>query len=126
MRGLSLGLGEARATWVFIQVSLGFQGLFIIFGFNEKHSRACMFFTTTVIVMGTCVFLELVQLVTQLRICTPKITTINFQGLGSTRFISWNIKEIQHPIKRNRVFARLKTLGADIMYLQETHLRNNE
>lgn len=71
--------------------------------------------------MGTCIFLALVQLVTQLRICTPKITTINFQGLGSTRFISWNIKGIQHPIKRNRVFARLKTLGSDIMYL-----RNNE
>lgn len=24
------------------------------------------------------------------------------------------------------VFARLKSLGSDIMYIQETHLRNNE
>ena len=50
----------------------------------------------------------------------------NTQGLGSIRFVSWNIKGIQHPIKRNRVFTRLKSLGSDIMYLQETHLLNDE
>lgn len=37
-----------------------------------------------------------------------------------------NIKGIQHPIKRSRIFTHLKSLASDIMYLQETHLRNNE
>lgn len=54
------------------------------------------------------------------------MTTINSRSTGSTRFISWNIKGIQHPIKRNRVFTRLKSLSPDIIYLQETHLRSDE
>lgn len=41
-------------------------------------------------------------------------------------FISWNEKGLQHPIKRSRIFAHLKTLGPEIMFLQETHLRSNE
>ena len=47
-------------------------------------------------------------------------------GVGSVKFICWNIKGIQHPIKRTRVFTHLKALGSDIMYLQETHLRDTE
>ena len=47
-------------------------------------------------------------------------------ALGSVRFISWNIKGIQHPIKRTRIFTHLKSMNPDIMYLQETHLRAGE
>ena len=50
----------------------------------------------------------------------------NTTALGSVRFMSWNIKGIQHPIKRNRVFTHLKSLGSDIMFLKETHLRASE
>lgn len=46
--------------------------------------------------------------------------------LGSIRLISWNIKGIQHPIKRSRVFAHLRSLGPQIIFLQETHLCTNE
>ena len=44
------------------------------------------------------------------------------------RFLSWNVKGIHHPIyiKRTRVFSHLKSLGSQILYLQETHLRSNE
>lgn len=74
MWGLSLELGEARATWVFEQVSLGFQGRFIIFDFmfltNKTHSHVYFFFSTSVTVSGTYILLELVQLVTQPCICT--------------------------------------------------------
>ena len=52
--------------------------------------------------------------------------TANASKLGSIRFISWNIKGIHHPIKRTRVFTHLKSLGAEIMFLQETHLRTSD
>lgn len=42
------------------------------------------------------------------------------------RFLSWNIKGIHNPVKRSRVFAHMKTLEGDIMFLQETHLRSSE
>lgn len=50
----------------------------------------------------------------------------NFNALGSIRLISWNIKGILHPIKRSPVFAHLKSLNPEIIFLQETHLRINE
>ena len=44
----------------------------------------------------------------------------------ATRLISWNIKGMNHPIKRTRVFTHLKSLGPDIIFLQETHLLATE
>lgn len=41
---------------------------------------------------------------------------------GSIRFLSWNIKGINGPVKRARIFAHLKHLNTDIAFLQETHL----
>lgn len=35
---------------------------------------------------------------------------------------SWNVKGLGHPIKRGKVFASLKSLKADILFLQETHI----
>lgn len=44
----------------------------------------------------------------------------------SFRFISWKLKDINHPIKRNKVIAHLAQLDGDIFFLQETHLRSSE
>lgn len=39
------------------------------------------------------------------------------------RFISWNVKGLNGPVKRAKVFSHLKQLKPDILFLQETHLR---
>ena len=38
------------------------------------------------------------------------------------RFISWNVKGINGPVKKGRVFSHLKHLKTEIAFLQETHL----
>ena len=43
-------------------------------------------------------------------------------GGGTTRLVTWNVKGLNGPIKRARVFAHLKKLKAEIIFLQETHL----
>lgn len=40
-------------------------------------------------------------------------------------FTSWNVKGINHPIKRCKVLAHLKSLSSDFIFLQETHLKND-
>lgn len=40
-------------------------------------------------------------------------------------FTSWNVKGMNHPIKRGKVLSHLKSLNSDIMFLQETHLKND-
>lgn len=42
---------------------------------------------------------------------------------SSVRFLSWNIKGMGSPIKRTRIFTHLKRLNADLVFLQETHMR---
>lgn len=44
----------------------------------------------------------------------------------NVNFVSWNVRGMGHPIKRGKVFAHLKSLSADIIFLQETHIRANE
>lgn len=39
------------------------------------------------------------------------------------RFISWNIRGMGNPVRRSKVFAHLKRLNSDLVFLQETHLR---
>ena len=39
------------------------------------------------------------------------------------RFVSWNVKGLNGPVKRARVLSHLKSFNADILFLQETHLR---
>lgn len=41
----------------------------------------------------------------------------------SVKLVSWNVKSLNHPVKRKKVFAHLKDLKTDIAFLQETHLR---
>lgn len=40
------------------------------------------------------------------------------------RIVSWNVRGLNHPVKRGKVLAHLKSLKADIIYLQETHIKN--
>lgn len=44
----------------------------------------------------------------------------------SVRLLSWNIKGMGSPIKRSRIFAHLKRLKADLVFLQETHMRTKD
>uniref|UniRef100_A0A8C9YKI4 Endonuclease/exonuclease/phosphatase domain-containing protein n=1 Tax=Sander lucioperca TaxID=283035 RepID=A0A8C9YKI4_SANLU len=43
-------------------------------------------------------------------------------SLDELRFLSWNVKGLNHPVKRNRVLAHLRQLKAGVAFLQETHL----
>lgn len=40
-------------------------------------------------------------------------------------FCSWNVKGINEPVKRGKVLSHLQSLRADVIFLQETHLKNN-
>lgn len=55
------------------------------------------------------------------------MTDMSNNGLGAggaaVRFTSFNVKGLNGPIKRARIFAHLKKLNTDIAFLQETHLR---
>lgn len=43
---------------------------------------------------------------------------------GGYNFVSWNVKGLGHVVKRAKVFSHLKSLGADIIFLQETHIKH--
>ena len=47
-------------------------------------------------------------------------------GDNSVRFISWNVKGVNGPVKRARVLTHLKNLKADVVFLQETHLKKSD
>ncbi len=42
------------------------------------------------------------------------------------KFVTFNVKGLNSPIKRKRVYTYLKKLKPDIVYLQETHLTDSE
>jgi len=42
---------------------------------------------------------------------------------SSIRFTSWNVKGLNGPNKRARIFAHLKKINTEIAFLQETHLK---
>lgn len=44
-------------------------------------------------------------------------------GVMPTRFITWNVKGMNGPNKRGKIFSHLKRLNAEIIFLQETHLK---
>lgn len=46
--------------------------------------------------------------------------TINKEN--TLRFVSWNVKGLNSPVKRGKIFSHLKHLKTDIAFLQETHL----
>lgn len=47
------------------------------------------------------------------------------KGAGALTFASWNVKGLNHPVKRGKVLSHLKSLNADIIFLQETHFKND-
>lgn len=47
-------------------------------------------------------------------------------GRGPITFISWNCRGLGGALKRGKVFSHLKSLSADIIFLQETHIRPTE
>ena len=44
---------------------------------------------------------------------------------GNVTFCSWNVKGVNEAVKRSKVLSHLKSLKADIIFLQETHLKDN-
>lgn len=44
----------------------------------------------------------------------------------STKFVSWNVRGLNHPVKRSKVFSHLMKLKAEVIFLQETHLRTSD
>lgn len=45
---------------------------------------------------------------------------------NTLNFVPWNVKGMNHPVKRRRVFSHIKQLKAAIAFLQETHIRNSD
>lgn len=42
------------------------------------------------------------------------------------KFASWNCRGLNGTLKRNKIMSHINSLGADIMFLQETHLKNQD
>lgn len=45
---------------------------------------------------------------------------------SAVRFMSWNVKGLNGPVKRGRILSHIKNLKTDIAFLQETHLSNSD
>ncbi|CAI5692191.1 unnamed protein product [Oreochromis niloticus] len=45
---------------------------------------------------------------------------------GNLTFVSWNVRGLNHPIKRKRVLSRLKQFKPGVVFLQETHLQDSD
>lgn len=42
---------------------------------------------------------------------------------GAVRLLSWNVRGMNHPLKRRKVYMHLNKLKAEIIFLQETHIK---
>lgn len=51
------------------------------------------------------------------------MNNINVNDGGTLTMLSWNVRGINSPIKRGKVYAHLKKIGAEIIFLQETHIK---
>lgn len=45
---------------------------------------------------------------------------------SSINIITWNVKGLNNPIKRKKVLTHLKNKNADIVFIQETHLKTSD
>lgn len=45
---------------------------------------------------------------------------------GLVRWVSWNCKGLNNPVKRNKVLTHLRKLKASFVFLQETHLCSSD
>lgn len=50
---------------------------------------------------------------------------ISSQG-GDITLASWNVRGLNSQVKRAKVFSYLRSISADIIFLQETHIKNGE
>uniref|UniRef100_A0A9J8AZK4 Reverse transcriptase domain-containing protein n=1 Tax=Cyprinus carpio carpio TaxID=630221 RepID=A0A9J8AZK4_CYPCA len=48
---------------------------------------------------------------------------VECSGGSVTRLVSWNVRGLNGPVKRTRIFTHIKKLKTEIAFLQETHLR---
>lgn len=44
---------------------------------------------------------------------------------NNVQFVTWNSKGLNGAVKRGNILAHLRKLGADVAFLQETHLKNH-
>ncbi len=47
-------------------------------------------------------------------------------GDGTLRLVSWNVKGVNSAIKSSKILMHLRDLKADVIFLQETHLRTTD
>lgn len=47
------------------------------------------------------------------------------EGRRGVTLASWNVRGLNNPIKRGKIFAHLKSLAPDLIFLQETHLKKD-
>lgn len=47
-------------------------------------------------------------------------------GNNIVNLTSWNVRGLNNPVRRARVFSHLRDLHSDIMFLQETHIRHTD
>ncbi len=59
------------------------------------------------------------------QVMTDPNSTRKLDGF-SVNFLSWNVKSLNHPVKRKKVFTHLKQLKPEIAFLHETHLRTTD
>lgn len=55
-------------------------------------------------------------------LCDHCMTSITKSTGANLRFVSWNVKGLNGPVKRGRILSHLKHLKTDVAFLQETHL----
>lgn len=46
------------------------------------------------------------------------------QGVGTIQLLSWNVRGLNNPVKRQKVYTHIKGLRADIIFLQVTHVKH--
>lgn len=56
------------------------------------------------------------------------IMSVNIQGNSNShiRVISWNVNGTNNPTKVKKCLLYLKSRQADVVFLQETHMKNSE
>lgn len=45
---------------------------------------------------------------------------------GGINIVSWNVRGLNHSVKRRRVFSHLRQLRAGVVFLQESHIRSSD
>uniref|UniRef100_A0AAR2LS66 exodeoxyribonuclease III n=1 Tax=Pygocentrus nattereri TaxID=42514 RepID=A0AAR2LS66_PYGNA len=43
-----------------------------------------------------------------------------------TKLVTWNIRGLNNPVKRNKIFTHLEKMKSEIVFMQETHMLNKE